>query len=120
MPTIRERIRRGFQQQAERLGAALAALLGPMAVHNFVPRGVADIAVHRLDRRLSSCLAVCGPLLGWPVSLAPKRVGSRELFQNDFLSARQVNRGVIICQMNEYGRDKTSQNAFLHEQIGDP
>jgi len=29
-------------------------------------------------------------------------------------------RGVIVFQMNEYRRDKTSQNAFLHEQIGDP
>jgi len=85
MPTIRERIRGGFQQQAERLGAALAALLGPMAVHNFAPRGVADLAFHRLDQRLSSCLAVRGPLLGWPVSLAPKRVGGRDLFQNDYV-----------------------------------
>jgi hypothetical protein len=50
----------------------------------------------------------------------PRRGGSRELFRNHSLSARQVNRVVIVCQMNEYRRDKTSQNAFLHEQIGDP
>jgi hypothetical protein len=65
------RITRGFQQRAEHLWAALAALLTPMAAHNFVPRGVADVAVYRLDRRLSSCLPICGPLLGWPVFLAP-------------------------------------------------
>ena len=67
MPTIREGLSRGLQQQAERLCAAWAALLTTRAAHNFVPRGVADVAVYRLDRRLSSCLPICGPMLGWPV-----------------------------------------------------
>ncbi len=63
MPTIRECTNRGFQQQAERLRAAMAALLTPIAAHNFVPRSVGDVAVYRLDRRsLLVCLSAghCG------------------------------------------------------------
>ena len=56
MPTIRERINREFQQQGERLRPALAALLTPMAAHNFVPRGVTDLAVYR---RIAASLLVC-------------------------------------------------------------
>ena len=59
LPTIRERIRREFQQQAEGLGAVLAALFTPLAP-SLVSRGVADV----VDRQLSSYFAYLPGTIG--------------------------------------------------------
>ena len=101
MPTIRERIRRGFQQQAERLRAALAALLSTMAAHNFVRRGVADVAVYRLGSPPLFLFAYLCANVGLASLLAPNRRGSQVLCQNDFLSAHELTFGTIIFRTKE-------------------
>jgi hypothetical protein len=94
MPTIRERIRCGFQQQAERLGAALATLLTPMASHNFVPRALHMLrSIGWIAASLPVCLA--GATVGLASVSGSSRAGSRELFQNDYLLARKPSFGAI-------------------------
>jgi hypothetical protein len=64
MATVNAHYQGTYQPQVPTTGRAftaeLAALLTPMVAHKFVPRGVADVGVYRLDRRLSSCLPICG------------------------------------------------------------
>jgi hypothetical protein len=96
MPTIRERIRRGVPQEAERLGVGAGGVAhtdgGPELR---LQGGVAYVAVHQLDRRLSSCLPVCGPLLLTSASRSKWAVAA-SCFKTNFFPAQLLSGDAAI------------------------
>jgi hypothetical protein len=74
MATVNARYQGTYQPRVPITGRAFTGGAGRVAHTDFGsqlrPEGCADVAVYRLDRRLSSCLPICGPPLGLPVFLA--------------------------------------------------